>query len=97
MRASILKRRRCFLWNARYFQLDLFLGDIVANGSSASSTPTNASMMLLEAYLPKDGAESSVASTNMALLPPFVPVVRDITMDRSYSMFELSAKMSGCR
>ncbi|KAL7751622.1 hypothetical protein RI367_003087 [Sorochytrium milnesiophthora] len=96
-RSVIVKTRRCFHFNNRYFQLDTF------------RTPCTG-LMLLEAYIhasyvpvmnpspnPADPNSLSprVASMNMNLsevLPSFVDIDRDVTDDPAYSMFELAKK-----
>lgn len=74
-RHSILKTRRCFLWDNKYYQVDLY------------RKPSNG-LIILEAYLEKREATETLDK----VLPPFIPVLQDITGDSSYSMYKLSLK-----
>eukprot|EP00158_Paraphelidium_tribonemae_P001883 Partr_v1_DN24902_c1_g1_i1_m45418 putative NA len=71
-RVAIIKRRRCFLWDNKYFQLDLFQDPASVNG-----------MMILEAYLPARNSDNS-------MLPPFIPIEKEITGDSKYSLAVIS-------
>jgi CYTH domain-containing protein len=65
----IVKKRRCFLWENRYFQLDRFLHP-------------REDLVILEAYFSKSQAK----------VPPFIPVLKDVTQDGAYSMKNISKK-----
>jgi CYTH domain-containing protein len=69
---SVLKTRRCFLWNTHYFQLDIF----------TDCTERCHGLLLLETYTTKEA--------NDLELPPFLEVVREVTNEPQYSMFNLS-------
>ncbi|KAJ3179025.1 hypothetical protein HDU85_004980 [Gaertneriomyces sp. JEL0708] len=73
----ILKKRRVFLYKDRYFQLDTFLAP-------------SAGLTLLEAYL--DFETPGIPSAGVdSLLPDFLDL-KEVTDDKSYSMFTLAAQ-----
>ena len=74
---TIFKKRRCFLINNQYFQLDIY---------REPSHPRCKGLVLLETYsaLEHDHLEKS--------LPQFLTDLVDVTGNPSYSMFNLSLK-----
>ncbi|KAJ3300094.1 hypothetical protein HK104_004563 [Borealophlyctis nickersoniae] len=84
-RAPITKRRRCFLYSDRYFQIDVY----------RSPRPD---LVLLEGYLDYEspnGPDSSHRIANTELLPDWLDL-EEVTTDKKYSMFALAA-MGGSR
>jgi predicted ATPase len=79
-RQSIVKKRRCFLWENKYYQLDWFQQPEHLQG-----------LCILEAYF---SPEKRRNSTNGLLLPPFIPIVEDVTGMSRYSLETLSLKKS---
>ena len=73
-RYSIYKRRRCFVWKHHYFQLDIFV---------EPSPSICRGLVLLETYTP------DATATFLGTLPPFLKIIREVTDDPSYSMFNL--------
>jgi hypothetical protein len=76
---TVCKTRRCFLLNDQYFQLDIY---------KQPSHPRCKGLILLETYSTLSGNEM----TNR--LPSFLNIVKEVTGDASYSMFNLSLKDS---
>jgi hypothetical protein len=90
-RYSIIKKRRCFLYGVNYFQLDYY-------------QDPNPGLVLLEAYFKKSSSisvppspkrnGSSTSSVSLSSssehLPPFLWIVKEVTGDPSYSMFQLA-------
>lgn len=74
---TIFKKRRCFLVNSQYFQLDIY---------QEPSHPRCRGLMLLETYTSLEGEQLKKS------LPKFVNVVKEVTGDPYYSMFNLSLK-----
>lgn len=74
---TIFKKRRCFLVNNQYFQLDIYM---------EPSHPRCRGLMLLETYTSLDGEQLKKS------LPKFLSIVKEVTGDPSYSMFNLSLK-----
>lgn len=74
----IIKKRRCFLWNNRYYQLDRF-------------ERPHGGLMILEAYFSKEDLEAAGGNWRQ-MVPPFVPVQEDITSSPEYSMRQLSRR-----
>lgn len=74
---TIYKLRRCFLINNQYFQLDIY---------KEPSHPRCKGLILLETY----SSLSGEALTNC--LPKFLKIVKEVTGDPNYSMFNLSLK-----
>ncbi|KAM0682460.1 hypothetical protein MDAP_002299 [Mitosporidium daphniae] len=72
----IIKKRRCFLWKERYYQIDLF------------ESP-NPGLLLLEAYVVP--SPNCTTDSEKKDLPPFLNVSKDITGEKAYSMFHLSS------
>ncbi|XP_031780346.1 TRPL translocation defect protein 14 isoform X4 [Nasonia vitripennis] len=74
---TIFKRRRCFLINNQYFQLDIY---------REPGHPRCKGLMLLETYtaLPSDKLEN--------ILPQFLTIEKEVTGNPDYSMFNLSLR-----
>ena len=71
--SSIYKRRRCFVWKHHYFQLDIFVDP---------SPSVCRGLVLLETY-------TADSSPNFLRLPSFLTILREVTGDPSYSMYNL--------
>ena len=71
----IIKKRRCFIWKERYYQIDLF------------ESP-NPGLLLLEAYVVP--SPSGATNGEYHDLPPFLTISKDVTGEKAYSMFHLS-------
>lgn len=72
-RFTIFKKRRCFLWNNQYFQMDIY------------EEPCHArcrGLIILETYTTLKGDDLK--------LPDFLNIVKEVTNDRQYSMYNLS-------
>ncbi|KAK4876206.1 hypothetical protein RN001_012628 [Aquatica leii] len=74
---TIYKKRRCFLVNNQYFQLDIY---------QSPSHPRCKGLMLLETYTALN--ESNLRER----LPSFLKIVKDVTGNPNYSMFNLSLR-----
>ncbi len=74
---AIVKRRRCFLWENRYYQLDTFEQPAKVRG-----------LMILEAYF-ADDANGNIGD---AALPSFVTIERDVTGQSEYSLRHIADK-----
>jgi len=74
---TIFKKRRCFLVNNQYFQLDIY---------QEPSHPRCRGLMLLETYTSLEGEYLKRS------LPRFLNIVKEVTGDPSYSMYNLSLK-----
>lgn len=74
---TIFKKRRCFLVNNQYFQLDIY---------QEPSHPRCRGLMLLETYTSLEGEQLKKS------LPKFLNIVKETTGDPSYSMYNLSLK-----
>ncbi|KAM7343955.1 TRPL translocation defect 14 isoform 2-T2 [Cochliomyia hominivorax] len=74
---TIYKKRRCFLINNQYFQLDIY---------KEPSHPRCKGLILLETYSSLSG------EALMNCLPKFLNIVKEVTGDADYSMFNLSLK-----
>jgi len=74
---TIRKTRRCFLWDNMYFQMDIY---------QKPSTPKCDGLMFLETFT------TLAAEELMSRLPPFLQIVKNVTGDPEYSMFNLSKK-----
>lgn len=74
---TVYKTRRCFLWDDIYFQMDIY------------KNPCNQrceGLILLEAYTTLNSKEFAPK------LPKFLKIVKEVTNDPSYSMYNLSSK-----
>ncbi|XP_013116813.1 TRPL translocation defect protein 14 isoform X4 [Stomoxys calcitrans] len=74
---TIYKKRRCFLVNNQYFQLDIY---------KEPSHPRCKGLVLLETYSSLSG------EALLNCLPKFLNIVKEVTGDPDYSMFNLSLK-----
>ncbi|XP_036331534.1 TRPL translocation defect protein 14-like isoform X3 [Rhagoletis pomonella] len=74
---TIYKKRRCFLINNQYFQLDIY---------KEPSHPRCKGLVLLETY----SSHSGDALKNY--MPKFLNIVKEVTGDPAYSMFNLSLR-----
>ncbi|KAG8223947.1 hypothetical protein J437_LFUL003755 [Ladona fulva] len=74
---TIFKKRRCFLVNNQYFQLDIY---------KEPCHPRCKGLILLETYSPLKG--KSLQNT----LPQFLTIVEEVTGNPQYSMFNLSLR-----
>ncbi|XP_037805957.1 TRPL translocation defect protein 14 isoform X1 [Lucilia sericata] len=74
---TIYKKRRCFLVNNQYFQLDIY---------KEPTHPRCKGLILLETYSSLSG------EALMNCLPKFLNIVKEVTGDADYSMFNLSLK-----
>jgi len=74
---TIYKTRRCFLYNDQYYQMDIY---------NDPCHPRCEGLILLETYsaLPPDEVR--------ARLPDFLSIVKEVTGEARYSMFNLSLK-----
>jgi len=79
-RSSIYKKRRCFIWNSHYYQLDVYLEPCQSRCRG---------LILLETYTADKSAEF------VAKLPSFLNVLREVTGDPQYSMYNLALKDEG--
>ncbi|KAK9731567.1 AAA domain [Popillia japonica] len=74
---TIYKKRRCFLVNNQYFQLDIY---------EEPSHPRCKGMILLETY-------TTLEVTNLGKrLPQFINIEKEVTGDPNYSMYNLSLR-----
>jgi hypothetical protein len=74
---TVYKTRRCFLYNDQYFQMDIY---------KDPCHPRCKGLILLETYSTLSGAELRQR------LPEFLAIVKEVTGDPRYSMFNLSLK-----
>ncbi|XP_004537574.1 TRPL translocation defect protein 14 isoform X5 [Ceratitis capitata] len=74
---TIYKRRRCFLINNQYFQLDIY---------REPSHPRCKGLILLETY------SSHTGDALKNYMPKFLNIVKEVTGDPAYSMFNLSLR-----
>jgi len=72
---TIFKKRRCFLWNNQYFQMDIY---------QPPCHPRCEGLILLETYTSLKGDKLQ--------LPDFLDIEKEVTSDRTYSMYNLSRK-----
>ncbi|KAJ3090775.1 hypothetical protein HK102_002734 [Quaeritorhiza haematococci] len=80
-RVPINKRRRCFLYKDRYFQIDVF----------ESARP---GLVLLEAYLDyetSNNSQNGEGAAGLEFLPDWLDLT-EVTDDKAYSMFNLAKK-----
>ncbi|XP_054166405.1 TRPL translocation defect protein 14-like [Oppia nitens] len=74
---TVYKTRRCFVWEDTYFQLDIY------------RNPCNErceGLILLETY------QTLKNNDTTAKVPPFLKIIKEVTKDSSYSMYNLSSK-----
>ncbi|XP_066594018.1 TRPL translocation defect protein 14 isoform X2 [Prorops nasuta] len=74
---TIFKRRRCFLINNQYFQLDIY---------KEPAHPRCRGLMLLETYTALSGDDLR------KILPQFLTIEKEVTGNPDYSMFNLSLR-----
>ncbi|XP_041773277.1 TRPL translocation defect protein 14 isoform X2 [Anopheles merus] len=74
---TIYKKRRCFLVNNQYFQMDIY---------KEPSHPRCKGLILLETYTSLTGDKLK------AILPKFLNIVKEVTGQPDYSMFNLSLR-----
>jgi len=79
-RSSIYKKRRCFISNNHYYQLDVYLEPCQSKCRG---------LILLETYT----VDNSPDFVNK--LPSFLNVLREVTGDQQYSMYNLALKDEG--
>ncbi|CAJ0587547.1 unnamed protein product, partial [Mesorhabditis spiculigera] len=81
-RATIHKERRCFAWGNHFYSMDLLVSPL------PPSCPPEG-LLFLETYttFPKGSDEP--------VLPPFLSVIREITDEKQYSLYELSKIHNG--
>ena len=70
----VIKRRRCFIYENQYYQLDEY------------QSP-NPGLVLMEAYLDRHVLEGRNIAT---ILPSFIKTTKEVTNDSQYSMFNIS-------
>lgn len=76
---TVYKVRRCFLWQQTYFQLDIY------------KVPCNSrcfGLILLETY------STLTAEELKSKLPTFLTIVKEVSNDSEFSMYNLSMKQS---
>jgi hypothetical protein len=93
---TIFKKRRCFLVNNQYFQLDIYQEPSHPRYFKTFQSKFKKlnlififrcrGLMLLETYTSLEGERL------MRSLPRFLNIVKEVTGDPSYSMFNLSLK-----
>ncbi|XP_013382936.1 TRPL translocation defect protein 14 isoform X2 [Lingula anatina] len=74
---TIYKTRRCFLWNDQYYQMDLYKEPCQERCKG---------LILLETY-------STIPAMEPLDLPSFLDIVKEVTGDPYYSMYNLSSKV----
>jgi len=70
---TVYKKRRCFLWNNQYFQMDIYQEPCPQRCKG---------LVMLETYTSLKGSDFK--------LPDFLDIVREVTDDPAYSMYNLS-------
>eukprot|EP00127_Corallochytrium_limacisporum_P007118 Clim_evm37s242 gene=Clim_evmTU37s242 len=79
---TVYKTRFCFMWAGRYWTIDRY---------EEPAPPRCKGLMLMEAYFPREASKQVVDES----IPKFVDVVRDVTNEPEYSMYELAKVLSG--
>lgn len=74
---TIFKKRRCFLVNNQYFQLDIY---------KEPCHPRCKGLVLLETYTSADDSELH------RILPQFLTIIKEVTGNPNFSMFNLSLR-----
>ncbi|KAH9394652.1 hypothetical protein TYRP_004707 [Tyrophagus putrescentiae] len=74
---TIVKVRRCFLWQQVYFQLDIY---------QEPSTSRCSGLLILETYTTLSAEEIT------RKLPPFLSIIREVTNDSDYCTHSLALK-----
>ncbi|CAG9585731.1 unnamed protein product [Danaus chrysippus] len=75
---TIFKKRRCFIYNNQYYQLDIY---------RQPTHPRCRGLVLLETYSGMYDQDALLAS-----LPKFLTIEKEVTGDPAYSMYNLSLK-----
>ncbi|GBP65127.1 TRPL translocation defect protein 14 [Eumeta japonica] len=75
---TIFKKRRCFIYNNQYYQLDIY---------RQPTHPRCRGLVLLETY-----SAAYDHDTLLASLPKFLIIEKEVTGDPAYSMYNLSLK-----
>ncbi|VVC89743.1 unnamed protein product [Leptidea sinapis] len=75
---TIFKKRRCFIYNNQYYQLDMY---------RQPTHPRCRGLVLLETYSAAYDQDALLAS-----LPKFLTIEKEVTGDPAYSMYNLSLK-----
>ncbi|XP_063359658.1 TRPL translocation defect protein 14 isoform X2 [Cydia amplana] len=75
---TIFKKRRCFIFNNQYYQLDIY---------RQPTHPRCRGLVLLETYSAAYDQDSLLAT-----LPKFLAIEREVTGDPAFSMYNLSLK-----
>ncbi|XP_037295641.1 TRPL translocation defect protein 14 isoform X2 [Manduca sexta] len=75
---TIFKKRRCFIYNNQYYQLDIY---------RQPTHPRCRGLVLLETY-----SAAYDQNTLLASLPKFLRIEKEVTGDHAYSMYNLSLK-----
>ncbi|XP_026501676.1 TRPL translocation defect protein 14 isoform X2 [Vanessa tameamea] len=75
---TIFKKRRCFIFNNQYYQLDIY---------RQPTHPRCRGLVLLETYSAAYDQDALLAS-----LPKFLTIEKEVTGDPAYSMYNLSLK-----
>ncbi|CAH0718841.1 unnamed protein product, partial [Brenthis ino] len=75
---TIFKKRRCFIYNNQYYQLDIY---------RQPTHPRCRGLVLLETYSAAYNQDALLAS-----LPKFLSIEKEVTGDPAYSMYNLSLK-----
>ncbi|XP_026742691.1 TRPL translocation defect protein 14 isoform X2 [Trichoplusia ni] len=75
---TIFKKRRCFIYNNQYYQLDIY---------RQPTHPRCRGLVLLETY-----SAAYDQDTLLASLPKFLTIEKEVTGDPAYSMYNLSLK-----
>ncbi|XP_047988180.1 TRPL translocation defect protein 14 isoform X2 [Leguminivora glycinivorella] len=75
---TIFKKRRCFIFNNQYYQLDIY---------RQPTHPRCRGLVLLETYSAAYDQDSLLAT-----LPKFLSIEREVTGDPAFSMYNLSLK-----
>ncbi|RVE54786.1 hypothetical protein evm_000553 [Chilo suppressalis] len=75
---TIYKKRRCFIYNNQYYQLDIY---------KQPTHPRCRGLILLETY-----SAAYDQDTLLASLPKFLTIEKEVTGDPAYSMYNLSLK-----
>nr|XP_032513456.1 TRPL translocation defect protein 14 [Danaus plexippus plexippus] len=75
---TIFKKRRCFIYNNQYYQLDIY---------RQPTHPRCRGLVLLETYSGMYDQDALLAS-----LPMFLTIEKEVTGDPAYSMYNLSLK-----
>lgn len=74
---TVVKVRRCFLWQQTYFQLDMY---------KEPTTKRCSGLLILETY-------STLSVEQMkSKLPPFLNIIRDVTSDTDFATHSLALK-----